>query len=485
MKLELSLKQLIPQIRKRFRTWLIVAIIAGVLVLIAHYVILPERSNVVGVINFSFAGIESGHSPIGNRFDPDEMKHPDVIRAAAELTGTSLSEESIEQIGKSIYISSGAPVSALSDVVDYETTIGSEKVEMTTEIRKTSYFPTKFTLRFDYAAAGFGRSQGAAFLQAMMDCYQTRFMSEYGYNASIERSMRAFDYQDYDYDNAVAVLDSDLRLLGNYLSSLNAMDSTRFVSTQTGYSFADLADAVQTIRGENLARIRSYLNTYCITRSREEKLNFYNFKIEGVKRDIAVREKQLETINGLIENYEKTTAVIAGNTSTRAVEAGEVPVIYEVTQHSATYDGLVSKRISCEAGISSLNEQLDRYQELVRRYRGTAGGSAEQVEAMLQEAEEKTNRLLDAASLTAKEYYETVRLRQPMQVLTAPGDGGFPLGALIHSSLMDGIAVEALVFGLWIVWSLVGVYRPEKATSKKAADKKDNKKKEGGQDGRD
>ncbi|MBR6155555.1 MAG: hypothetical protein IKQ27_01240, partial [Lachnospiraceae bacterium] len=245
MKLELTLQQLIPQIRKRFVKWLIVSVVAGLLVLGVHYLSLPERNHVVGVINFSFAGIESGRSPIGNRFDPDEMRHPEVIHAAGlTAMGQSYTAEGLEMIRKCIHISSAAPVSALSDIVDYETTIGSDKVSMTTEIRKTSYYPTRYTLRFEYAAVGFTRSQGAAFLQAMMDEYQMRFMSEYGYNASIERSMRAFDYQDYDYDNAVQVLDSDLRLLGNYLNSLNAMDSARFVSTQTGYSFADLSDAV-------------------------------------------------------------------------------------------------------------------------------------------------------------------------------------------------------------------------------------------------
>ncbi|MCR5127694.1 MAG: hypothetical protein K6B69_06250 [Lachnospiraceae bacterium] len=470
MKLELTLQQLIPQIKKRFMKWLIVSIVAGLLVLGFHYMILPERNHVVGVINFSFSGIESGRSPIGNRFDPDEMRHAEVIHAAGlTAMGQSYTAEGVEMIRKCIHISSGAPLSALSDIVDYQTTIGSDKVSMTTEVRKTSYYPTRYTLRFDYAAVGFTRSQGAAFLQALMDEYQTRFMNEYGYNASIERSMRAFDYQDYDYDNAVQVLDSDLRLLGNYLNSLNAMDSARFVSTQTGYSFADLSDAVQTIRSEDLARIRSYLNTYCITRSKEEKINFYNFKIRSVERDIEVEQKQLETIGELIENYEKTTAVIAGNTSTRQLEEGEMPVLYEVTQHSDTYDGLVSRKISSEARISSMKEQLDRYKELVKRYRNSvAGGSAEQVETMLQEASAKTDVLLDAAAVTAKEYYETVRMRQPMQVLTAPGDGGFPLGALIRSSMQDGIAVEALVFGVWILFSLIAVYVPEKTKMKKA-----------------
>ena len=75
MKLELTLQQLIPQIRKRFAKWLIVSVVAGLLVLGLHYLSLPERNHVVGVINFSFPGIESGHSPIGNRFDPDEMRH--------------------------------------------------------------------------------------------------------------------------------------------------------------------------------------------------------------------------------------------------------------------------------------------------------------------------------------------------------------------------------------------------------------------------
>ena len=471
MKLELTMQQLMPQIKKRFGRWLIASILAGLLVLGIHYLILPERTHVVGVINFNFPGIESGHSPIGNQFDPDEMRDAEVIHAAGlTALGQSYTAEGVEMIRKCVHISSGAPVSALSDIVDYQTNIGNNKVSMTTEVRKTSYFPTRYTLRFDYAAVGFTRSQGAAFLQAMMDEYQTRFMNEYGYNASIEKAVRAFDYQDYDYDNAVAVLDSYLRLLGNYLDSLNAMDSSRFVSAQTGYSFADLANAVQTIRGEDLARIRSYLNTYCITRSKEEKINFYNFKIRSVERDIDAEKKQLETINELIDNYEKTTAVIAGNTSTRPLEEGELPVVYEVTQHSDTYDELVSKRIGSEAKISSMKEEVARYKDLVKRYRDSvAGGSAEQVETMLQEASAKTERLLDETAVTAKEYYETVRLRQPIQVLAMPGNGGFPIGALVRSAMQDGIAVEALIFGLWIVLSVIGVYAPGRKNTKKAA----------------
>ena len=493
------LKDLLQQMKRSLFKWLIVAVIAGLAVLLIHWLLLPERGMATAMIGYGYTGIESGRNPIGNCFDPNEIKNTDVIRAAGLAVQREFTDDEIKRIQECITIRGSVPSDVLSQIVSYESTIADSNVAVTTDIRKKSYYPTRFEVLFDYRSAGYGDNVGDALFDAILNSYHDWFYAEYGYSSSIESSMRAFDYQEYDYDNAVEVFDADLSLLQNYIAALASKDSTRFVSTETGYSFADLADAAKVIRNEDLSRVRSYILYNNLTRSREEKVNYYNFKLQKAERDLKVDQERLETLTALIEGYEKTQAVIAGNTAAgsysvtthteEAAEAAEgeegVPTVgttapaaenvfvYQVSQQSDAYDSLVSQRISCETSIARRQEEIDYYNERMQKYSSSANaGSIEMAEEMLAGVDTKVSKLLDDTVRTSKDFYENVWLKNAVQKLSVSGGGGLHAGSTVRASLLDGIATEALIFGLWILLCLIKALRPqeEKKDAKKAAE---------------
>ena len=490
---QLDISAFIRKIKKTLFRWLVAAVLAGLAVLFIHWLLLPERGKAIAMIGYGYTGIEYGNNPLGNRFDPDEIKSAEVIRAAGESLQRTFSDEEVERIREHIYISGSVPENVIDQIVTYRSDIADSQVSMTANIRKSAYYPTRYQVWFDCKGAGFGGREGDALFRAVLDSYRNWFYEEYGYNASVEDSMRAFDYREYDYDNAVMVFESDLTLLRSYLSALAEKDSTRFVSQETGYSFLDLANAVDVICSEDLSRARSYILYNNLTRHKQEKIDYYNFKLQKAEQDLKAEEERLEVLSELIDGYEKTQAVIAGNTAagsysvTRETVEGDVAqsgeeeeeaaaaypsaaagdvFVYQVSQQSDTYDSLISQRVSCETSIAKLQEEMDYYSERMQKYRANANaGNADMAEEMLAHMDEKVVKLLDDTTRTAKDFYENVWLKNAVQELEMSGSSGLHAGKLFRASMLDVIAVEAVCLGLWILFGMVAVIRPERGNA--------------------
>lgn len=96
--------------------------------------------------------------------------------------------------------------------------------------------------------------------------------------------MISIDYNDYDYVDAVSVFDSSLKSLKEYIDDLAKHDNIRFRSDQSGYTFADLSQSIETIRTEDLDMILSYIVYNNVTKDKENLIANYEFKIEELTR---------------------------------------------------------------------------------------------------------------------------------------------------------------------------------------------------------
>ena len=448
--------------RRLFFLWLALAILAALAVPVAHYIAAPEKAMITASVNFSYDGIESGLDPAGNRFDPAELKNAGNISAAL---GYNASDAEIKRIADAITVSGSVPSEMIAQITEYESIFVNEEIPMFSEVRSTAYYPTQYTVSLRYKDGGMNRAQGAAFLQAILDAYNEYFFGLYGYNAAFERNVQTINYSEYDYMEAVDILDASLLLLRNYLSDISAKDSTRYTSKATGYTFADLIGAIDTLRSEDIGWVRSYVERNNVTKNREELMAYYQFRIEAIDRTLVSERTRLTTLNSLIETYVKTRGIILGLGDSNW---DGTPAAYEFTQPSSVYDSLISQQIACQTSISHSQEQRNLYQtRLERLSSGKQTGKTSVIEGRLKAVDSGVKQLLSDTRETAVEYFQTVRLQNAFQVLSV--SSGLPLRQLLKRCAGDLVVAEALIFGLWLLASLILALLPSSVSFGKSA----------------
>ena len=195
----------------------------------------------------------------------------------------------------------------------------------------------------------------------MLECYSKHFFNSYGYNKSLSKSLNAFDYQNYDYAEAIDVFDSSLTKLSTYITQVSSNDTTRFRSAETGYTFADLTEAIETIRERNLDTIDSYVSINSVTKDKETLLTYYMFRIESLQRHLAICNETLASVNDSIANYKKNTILYFSQ--------GEAQKDTDMTASIASqeYYELFEKRQSIQNDLSSTAQQINLYNKRIER----------------------------------------------------------------------------------------------------------------------
>ena len=126
---DIAVSDVILAFFRRLPLWIILFLLAGAAVMAAHY-FLTDHATAKALVIFSYDGIESGRDPSGNRFDEQEIKSEDRIRAAADALSLVVTEEEIPTIQSAISIQGVVPPSVFSRIVDYHSVFGDDEVEL-------------------------------------------------------------------------------------------------------------------------------------------------------------------------------------------------------------------------------------------------------------------------------------------------------------------------------------------------------------------
>ena len=435
----------------RLPLWVVLFILAGAAVITVQY-LTTDNQIATAVVNFSYDGIESGFDPSGNKFDEGEIKSEEMIRRTAAALAHAVSTDDVEAIQRAIEIRGIVPNSIFRNVIEYQSIYGEDEVQTVEKIREAAYFPSQYTIVFHYGNADFPANQATLFLSELISSYEHYFYERYGYNNSLESSVSSIDYEEYDYINAVDILNNRLTSLRAYLSDLAEQDNTRFVSSQTGYSFSDLTESIDTIRNEDISWVTSYIISNNITKNKQDLIDYYLFKIEDAERELAQRESRLYTLNTQIEGYVKTNAVFLGIADpTPAGESG-IEADYEFSQHSGMYDSLIGEKVSCETAISETKERIALYQQRAERLQASSSlGDSAVVDVQLERINGKIIRFLEDTHITVDEFFRTIWLKRAFQVLKEPESAGIPITGLLMKSLPAFLIAETALFGLLVL----------------------------------
>ncbi|MBR3630665.1 MAG: lipopolysaccharide biosynthesis protein [Oscillospiraceae bacterium] len=440
----ISFTSILNMLKRFLAFWLIAAIVVGILVPVASAIFTADQhKNLTALVSFNYDGIEKGLAPDKTQFDVNSIKNPSVIQAALEELDLPL--ESLESIRKSITIEGVIPDDAIARITMYKSVYEQGNLNAGEKMLDTSYFPTQYRLSFNYSSSGLSGKDAVAVFDTMLKKYREYFFKSYGFNRALGSAVKALDYSTYDYAEAVDVFNNTLTKMQSYVNTLSNEDTTRFRSTQTGYTFADLSDSIGTLKTVDLDMISSYITVNNVTKDKNTLIDYYNFRIETLMRERSVATDNLNSVNNAIETYQQSVTIIYGD--------GQDPQQY--TQGSAEYDDLFKKKIEAQNTVSSKTQSINMYQQRVNALKGKAGASQDKIEKVekdLAGLNKKINELLDITNITANEYYESVYLGNAYSILVPPSSSALNTTKNVLDSSMEVLLIaEALILVIYIM----------------------------------
>lgn len=455
----ISISAILKNLKRYLAVWIVIAIIAGLLTFSFSAIkTFSAKTPAKALVSFTYTGIEKGLDPKGRKFEIETMKNPKVIEKA--LTEMGLDLKMIENIRTSLSFDYKIPQDAYDQLTAYNSVMDkatSGSLSAAQAMLDTKYYPTQFTVKFDFGKAGLDRQNGVDFLNTLLKCYGEYFYEEYGYNEPLGTAVKTADYETYDYAQQVDLFRNSLRTVKTYLDNLAKDDTTTFRSSATGYTFSDLSDYAKTITGIDLDRISSYITVNNVTKDKDSTLAYYNYRIENLKRDRDEYSERLEAINNSITSYKKDVIQVFGN--------GTENTNTESTLHSEQYDSMFRQKTSVESSLAQTKQDINFYtsrRDALQNNKASSKANVEKVEADIADLSKKVENLVDLTEQTASDYYENVQFANAYNILVpATKSVGAGLSQAASEAVKTIVIVELLIFVVYLAAAFIAALKSE------------------------
>ncbi|MBQ6039912.1 MAG: lipopolysaccharide biosynthesis protein [Oscillospiraceae bacterium] len=453
----ISLSAIVKKLKKYFLVWFMTAVIIGGLIGGASiFFNTTSASPVMALVSFTHKNIEKGKNPDGSDFKPYDIKNPSVLERA--LKDCNMELEMLETVRRDIEVEGIIPEDAVNRITAYKNiyeTATNGQLAAANAMLETTWYSTQYQLTFDYKDAKITRGQAVQLLNAILDRYRDYFFEQYGYNEALGNVLSSMDYTEYDYAEAVDMFRTSLNSLNRYVSSLATDDTTRFRSSVTGLTFADLKSNISAIKDLDLDLISSYLNLNNITKDKDRLQAYYEFRIENLERQLKTDEETLTAVNNAFDSYEKDQVIIFSDSVANT----------ESTIASEEYDKLVNRKISAQNSVSETKQQIDYYKERLTTLRKTTVGSTDKVkkiEADLERVDQKVKDLVQTVNDTADDYYQHVSLANAYNILV-PATSDVPTTVMtgIKKAIIPAVGLEALLFVGYLTYAFIEAIKEE------------------------
>lgn len=455
----ISFSSMLSKMKKFLALWLAAAVIAGVLVFVFNAALtFSNKTPAKALISFSYSGIEKGRDPSGRKFDINSVKNPLVIEKA--LTSLGLDLDKVESIRSNISFETQIPQDTYDKLVTYNSVMEKAvngNLTAAQAMLDITYYPTQFTVYFDYGAADFDRVSGVEFLNTLLECYRDYFYEQFGYNEPLGAAVVAVDYENYDYAQQLDLFRNSLRAIRSYLNSLSNDDKTSFRSSVTGYSFNDLLEYAKTVNSIDIDRISSYISVNNVTKDKDAALAYYDYRIENLNRDKDEYAERLSSIGASIEQYEKDTILIFGN--------GTEGTNTESSTHSEQYDQLFRQKTSVEANLAEVKQDIKYYEsrrDALKNDKNSSKANVDKVKEDIASLNEKVTNIVDLTKKTADDYYENVQFAHAYNILV-PASRSIPgsIGEAVSNSIKSIILIEALLFVVYLAMAVISALKSD------------------------
>lgn len=462
----ISFSGLMKKLKRYFLPWLIItALVAAAVTGVVTVKTITKKPALTALISFNYNGIEKGLDPAGRTFDINTVKNPQVLAAA--LNENDVDMEKLESVRQAISFEGIIPSDAIDKITLYDSVYKNSangNLAAAQAMLDVEYYPTQFKVSFNYAATGLSKDAGVNVLNGVLNDYRNYFYEKYGYNKTLGVSINTIDYSEYDYPEALDLFSSNLATLSTYVKSISNSDSSNFRSNQTGYTFADIIQEINTIKTIDLDKISSYVNVNNITKDKESSISYYTYRIDDLTRKQDALNERLTNITATIKSYQKDQVlVMSGVDGTNT----------ELSQGSEEYDKLIERKDSIATELAQTKQDIKYYQSRKEGLEKSNAGSQkmnEKVDADLDRINEKLKKLVENTRLTSEEYYETVEFANAYSVLVpAVNSSGSTLSHIIKSSIMPGVISVAVLLLIYIAVAFISAVKEENSQEAKDA----------------
>lgn len=452
--LVISFSTLLKKLRKYLLIWIVAAVVfVGAAFGYAGITTHVNKASLHALVGFSYDGIEKGLDPAGNTFDPYSIKNPAVIENA--LTSLGMDVGQLESIREGITIYGIKPKDVINRLTVYNDVLDTNgNVNAAEKILETTYFPTQYHVYFNYTNTSLTDTEAVEVINAILNQYDSYFYEIYGYNESLGNAVSVINYDDYDYSEAIDLFDSSLSILKTYVKQLANEDQTRFRSSDTGYTFSDLYQAIDTVETIDLDKISSYIAVNNLTKDKESALAYYEYRIKDLTRQKAQYEEEIKSYEASIANYEKDQIIVFG--------AGSDDTSTESTLASEQYDKMVDEKNQIVVSLAETKQNINYYKERQESLKSKSSGSADKIEAVeadLASLNEKVSNLINLVADTSEDYYKNVTFKNAYSVLVpATNTSSDKVSRVIENAKMPLIVLEAIALVIYFAIALIEAF---------------------------
>ena len=460
-----SLPQIMRKLKKYFLAWFLVAVIVGGAVAgVSIFFSTTSTTPVEALVSFTYDGIERGKFPDGSKFDSYSLINPTVIRDALDACGMDVSL--VEPVREGIIIQGITPEDAMDRISAYRDiykTSSSGQLSAAQQMLAQSWYSSQYKLTFRYGATGLNRTDAVQVLNGILEAYRGYFFKKFGFNEPMGDALSSVEYQDYDYSEAVDVFNNTLNSLKRYVNNLATDDTTRFRSTVTGATFADLRESISTLQSLDVALLDSYLTVNNVSKDKDRLTAYYEYRIETLTRQQTTEQETLETIEASLNSYEKDKVIIFSDSVNKT----------ESSIASDEYDKLINRKISAQNALSSTKQSITYYTQRLEALRKTSyahSSYSERAEKDLASLDKKVKALIQKVKETSDDYYENVSLANSYNILVqATTDVVTTVKTGIKNVMLPLIGLEALLFVLYIAVAFIEALKASNAKKQAVA----------------
>lgn len=472
--LVISFSTLLKKLRKYLLIWIVVAVVfVGAAFGYSGITTHSNKVSLHALVGFSYDGIEKGLDPSGKTFDPYSIKNPAVIEDA--LSSLGMNVDQLEAIRQGITIYGVRPKDAVDRLTVYQSILDTNgSVSVAEKILEKTSFSTQYHVYFDYSKTSLTDDEAVEVFNTVLNQYNSYFYEVYGYNESLGNAVSVINYDDYDYSEAIDLFENSLSILKKYVRQLANEDQTRFRSSDTGYTFSDLYQAIDTVETIDLDKISSYVAVNNLTKDKESALAYYEYRIKALTRQKSQYEEEIKSYESAIEGYEKDQIIVFGN--------GTDNTNTQSTLASKQYDKMIDEKNQIVVSLAETKQSINYFKERQEALKSKSVGSSsmfDTVEADLAKLNEKIGNLINLVADTSEDYYKNVTFKNAYNVLVpATNTSSDKVSRVIANAKMPIVVLEAFALVLYFAVALVEAFFADSRRRKAELVAESNKKKD-------
>ena len=241
------------------------------------------------VIHYNDEQAEKGLAPTGDKLDVNEIKSSAVMSKVVDKMGLT-GIYSVDSLISRINIT---PIEDKDKVAQKDA-----KLE---EGEEYIYKPSTFIVSFA-ANSGEGAEFARTILDETLDVYFEQFSQKYVNVAPANNTIKNLNQNDYDYIEMMELIDTSI---DNTLQTLyqRIEQNNYYRATETGVSFAELADDFNYLKQVKVSSLFSKIHKYQITKNKSVLISDYTTRIDNNNISNAKDESLVEDIVSVIDAY--------------------------------------------------------------------------------------------------------------------------------------------------------------------------------------